>query len=530
MTTYLKKNSVSTRRTSQRNPIPGRESEMVKNNAGGYTFQLSPLGALQRFLVLGTEGGTYYASERKHTMQATGNVRKVIQENGIEAVNLIVEVSQSGRAPKNDPALYALAMAAGIGDDETRSLALANLPLVARTGTHLFQFVNFVEDFRGWGRGLRNGIARWYEQDANRVALQAVKYRNREGYTHRDLLRLAHPKAITPDHQALFAWITQGNTDGLPSIVEGYLKAQNVTKANEAVALINEYGLPREALPTEVLTEASVWEALLENMPMTAMIRNLGNMSKVGLLKPGSNAGKIIRERLRDENRIVKARIHPIGVLSALMTYKQGHGYRGSGSWTAVSSVVDALEDAFYLSFGSVTPADKRTLLALDVSGSMSWGEIAGVPGLTPAVGAAVMAMVTARTEPDYQIMGFSTSFRDLKLSAKDSLDDAVRKTTHMAFGGTDCSVPMTWAASHVIDVDTFVVYTDNETWAGRSHPAQALQNYRRQTGIPAKLIVVGMTATNFTIADPKDGGMLDVVGFDTAAPNIINDFSAGRV
>ena len=75
---------------------------------------------------------------------------------------------------------------------------------------------------------------------------------------------------------------------------------------------------------------------------------------------------------------------------------------------------------------------------------------------------------------------------------------------------------------------DTFIIYTDNETYAGRMHPHQALEQYRERTGINAKLIVVGMTATNFTIADPNDAGMLDVAGFDSAVPNLISDFSRG--
>jgi len=84
----------------------------------------------------------------------------------------------------------------------------------------------------------------------------------------------------------------------------------------------------------------------------------------------------------------------------------------------------------------------------------------------------------------------------------------------------------MLWAQEQNWAVDTFIVYTDNETWAGRIHPCQALVEYRRHSGIAAKLIVVGMTATEFSIADPKDAGMLDVVGFDTAAPGIIAEFS----
>jgi 60 kDa SS-A/Ro ribonucleoprotein len=86
----------------------------------------------------------------------------------------------------------------------------------------------------------------------------------------------------------------------------------------------------------------------------------------------------------------------------------------------------------------------------------------------------------------------------------------------------------MVWATRNKVPVDTFVVYTDNETWAGKVHPFQALAEYRHRMGRQAKLIVVGMTATNFTIADPSDAGMLDVVGFDTAAPQVMADFARG--
>jgi 60 kDa SS-A/Ro ribonucleoprotein len=48
--------------------------------------------------------------------------------------------------------------------------------------------------------------------------------------------------------------------------------------------------------------------------------------------------------------------------------------------------------------------------------------------------------------------------------------------------------------------------------------------------GIAAKLIVVGMLSNGFTIADPNDGGMMDVVGFDTATPQVMNDFVRGEM
>ncbi len=76
--------------------------------------------------------------------------------------------------------------------------------------------------------------------------------------------------------------------------------------------------------------------------------------------------------------------------------------------------------------------------------------------------------------------------------------------------------------------VDVFVVLTDNETWYGRVHPFQALKDYRQKMGINAKMIVVGMTATQFSISDPSDAGSLDVVGFDSAVPQLMSQFVMG--
>jgi len=197
------------------------------------------------------------------------------------------------------------------------------------------------------------------------------------------------------------------------------------------------------------------------------------------------------------------------------------------------------LDAAFYKAFSNVEPAGKRTLLALDVSGSMSCGSIAGT-FLPPREASAAMAMVTARTEPDYQVVGFtatsagfggqwgggSPGLTPVDITASMRLADVVARTEALPMGGTDCALPMVHALEQKWEVDTFVVYTDNETWAGTIQPVQALQQHRRATGIAAKLIVVGLTATSFTIADPSDAGMLDVVGFDATAPAVMADFS----
>ena len=518
---------VSTRVTPQREPIPG--STQVPNSAGGYAYPVDDWIRLDRFLILGSEGGSYYAGERRLTRENAAAVLRCIKEDGLKAVARIREISHSGRTPRNDPAIFALAIAAKLGDEPTRKAAFAAVPDVARTGTHLFQFAEAVQAFGGWGRATTRSVAGWYEREnVGELAYQAVKYRQREGWTHADLLRLSHPKAPTPAHKELYAWIVDGTVPAPGEALKQIQGFEELQKADvaEAAKLIAEHRLPREAVPTELLSSPLVWAALLQEMPLTAMIRNLATMTRVGLVVPMSDATRKVMDELKDRERIRKARVHPMAILAALKTYEQGHGERGKHTWTPVQQVVDALNDAFYLAFDNVEATGKRWLLGVDVSGSMSMGAVSGVAGMTPRVAAAAMTLITAATEPQHEIMAFQTSFVPLGISPRERLDDVVRKTDRLPFGGTDCALPMLYALERKLEVDVFVVYTDSETWYGRIHPVQALQQYRQKMGIPAKLIVQAFVANRFSIADPNDAGMLDVIGFDTAVPTLIRDFA----
>jgi 60 kDa SS-A/Ro ribonucleoprotein len=366
-------------------------------------------------------------------------------------VKEIVEISKAGRAPKNDAALFALALCASKGDDLTRREAFAALPQVARTGTHLFHFVAFADAQRGWGRGLRSAIAGWYgSQSAKNLAYGAIKYQSRDGWSHRDLLRLSHPTPQGEAHGIIYNWMTQG----WPGVGEephpvaevaqiwAFERLKRATDEAEVAKLIVEYRLPREAVPTQFLTSPVVWEALLQEMPMTALVRNLATLTRIGLLSPLSATAQKVVSQLGDADRLQRARVHPIAILAALRTYASGQGARGKGVWEPVSAVVDALDAAFYTTFGMLTPSNKRHLLALDVSGSMSWGEIAGVPGLSPREASAAMALVTGAVEENVEYAAFSDQIVPVQLGRRARLDSVQKQLEAIPMGRTDCALP----------------------------------------------------------------------------------------
>jgi len=307
------------------------------------------------------------------------------------------------------PAVFALALVAAHGHVEAKALAFQQLGKVCRIGTHLFHFAEYVNALRGWGRGLRNAVGRWYvSREADDLALQAVKYQQRDGWSQGDLLRLAHPQAPSQQHDAVFRWMLAG---------------------------------------ADSLGEREV------------------------------------KRKVRGEDRVAKY-----------------------GAVGALPKLIEAFERA------------KRASSQAEIVNLIAEHDL-------PREASAAMALVTAATEEEYHIIGFSNRFMPLYISPRMRLDDVVKRISDLPFEGTDCALPMIWAREHKLNVSRFFTYTDSETWAGNIHPAQALRQYRSEFVGDAKAGVVGMTSNGFTLADPNDRGMLDVVGFDTTVPAVIADF-----
>jgi 60 kDa SS-A/Ro ribonucleoprotein len=515
------------------------DTRQVQNNASGFVYQIDDWSRLDRFLILGSDSSTYYQTAQKLTRENASCVTACYDKDPRKTVAQIVSVSVEGRAPKNDAAIFALAIGAAHSDVKVRQIALAAMPQVCRTATHLFQFVETVRSLgRGWGPTLKKAVAKWYnDKPVDALAYQVIKYREREGYTHKRMLQTAHPDpGKDPARTNLYKWIWGKDVGNLPSIIQAHRAAMDKdTSKSMRLALVEAYKLPWEALPTECNKDPDYWAAQLPTIGLTALIRNLGNLSRIGLIKPLSGAEKAIAERFQNEEDLRKSRLHPFTILQAMSVYSSGHGFKGSGTWDVSRPVVDALDKAFYKSFKNVEPTGKRHLIALDVSGSMTSPFGGSVLSCRDAT--AALALLTMSIEPQTHVVGFtsgghsrggwgSSAITPLKISPRQSLNDAIGVISNLSFGGTDCALPMLYALEKGLEVDVFSVYTDSETWAGSAHPMEALKRYRKQTGINAKLIVVGMTSTGFSIADPKDGGAMDVVGFDSGAPAVMADFA----
>lgn len=540
------------------------DARQVENSAGGFVYEVDDAQRLRRFLVLGTEGGTFYASQKDLTKVNVEFLKAYAAKNPTEFYNVLADVNSKNLVPRHSTVLLALAVLYTHGvvrqdDQTTLNVAAAaiepNFDTFVRTGTHLFEFVDYVTQWRQWGRSLRRIVGNWYKtKEPDALAYQVVKYRQRGGWSHRDLLRKSHPQA-----DGALALVLDYVTHG-PITIEDANKADKPTTVNVDVTDVIEQfedvkagrlapteatALTWEMLPTESLSDPKVWRNLMRqgNLPYTAMMRNLGRMTSIGVFEDAQTVRDVVA-RLSDAQYVERARVHPFNVLTALKTYGAGGGFRGSLTWRPKQQIVDALDRAFYAAFKNVPSTGKRICVALDVSGSM--GSLLMNSNVSARVGSVAMAMATIAADPDttetiaFTSGGWSASgqgrgwyggggITELGLSPRRRLDDIIQETDRLGFGGTDCSLPMLWAQAQGKVFDTFVVYTDSETWAGKVQPMDALRQYRKALNPEARLIVVGMTSTGFTIADPEDRGTLDVVGFDASAPSLIADFTAAR-
>ena len=435
--------------SSSNNPTPP-DSPAAKRPKTAVTDEIR----FRRFLILGAEDGTFSQTEHELAVEnAQALARLIAAGQGTQCVAELVRVSTAGLAPKPTTTIFALAMLVRLGDPATKKAAYAAVNGVLRTPTHLFAFVELCQVLatggKGWGRAHRRAMAGWYSSKTpGHLSGLVTKYGSRGGWCHRDLLRLCHAKPGTDAHQLVFRYATKGaasleaETAGADDAVDMaappaaaspelaaarvYLAAvEELKAATEPAAageLIRAHGLVREHVPTPLLGATEVWSALLEKMPMTAMIRNLGKMSAIGLLGEGSAHEGLVVGRLTDQQALSKARIHPFAALLAKATYAQGKGFRGSLEWPVNASVSAALDSAFKLAFGAVPATGRRILQAVDCSGSMAWSQVCGSEQIDARTAAAAMAYLSASTEPHCTTVSFGTAVEPLDIAGCDGL------------------------------------------------------------------------------------------------------------
>ena len=500
------------------------------SHEGGIVQQVDALTVVRRFLILGSTG-TFYANAFDVTRMATGKIDAAIADDPRAVLDLVCEVSRGNLALRKDPQLYVLAKLTEptVPLDVRRDAAMA-VATVARTGTDLLHWLAYRYAGRKSNRLFRRAIANWFlSRTPDELALQAVKYDQRDGWALRDALRLAKPKAPNAEYAAVFDWIAHPDKrHGLRStrLFDGYMAVRRYEGegAPSIVAeLIGQYRLPREAVPGEMLAHREVWAALFPDMPGRALLRNLGKLGSLGFF----DAPETIDLAIAKIERATHV-CHPFEFLVAAKMYDQGHGVRGSLSWTPNAQITNALANGFGAAFNHLTVNDTiAPLIAMDISGSMS--QASGGTVLSCVEAESALVSVLAYQFPRAQFVAYAHQLAPVQVHGvpyQDLLGHLRGLAWHM--GATDCALPIRVAAGSP-ETDAVLSITDSETWTRESIPA-LVRSVQAQPGRDNfRHGVIAMATNDISIADASDPRQMDFVGLDASMPQAVALFLRGE-
>jgi 60 kDa SS-A/Ro ribonucleoprotein len=574
----------------QMEPVKGHEEIMVMNNAGGYTYEVSDKDLLLRILILGTTGNTYYSSAKKLSEDSIESIKKMIADGkGEMVVETLRDVYMTNRAPKPDTLFYVLALLTNTDiPKEIKSKAYDVLTEI-RTFSQLYLLESNRKSFgkKGFGKGARKAFFKLINKMSGKnFAYQSTKYVSRtfgkETWSIKDIIRCAHipSKKLNLESQLVLTYVMKG-FEAMEEIYDNYIvkptECKNTfeyicavefvktyvsdEKIDEAIELIKKYKLPREVINTKLLSNNKIWKALLINdenkivMPITALLRNLGNLSSRNMFEENDELVNVVCKHITNPNVLKYGNIHPVALLTALSTYQSGKGIKGKLVWPVNKQISDALEEAFYISFGNTEGTGKRIMHAVDCSGSMT-SPMTCMPQLSSCKAVATLVMEAIKRETVYaeinstkyvqDVLLFSRVSKMVDIKSDNKLNDVMKIIQENNFGSTDCSLAILKACNLYKEsngenglYDAFIVYTDNETYCGNIHPSVALETYKKETGIDAKLIVVATTPTINSIGynhmfgrsdiltDTKmnPAKTLNIAGFDLNAPTLIRNF-----
>jgi len=570
-----------------------------------FVFKLSLKDYILRLLILGSSENKYEPRKKGLSAENTEYIKTQIENgHGEEICNIVRDVYKENRAPKQDATMMVIGLLCRAKDVTIRKMGLQLLENF-KTISHLYSWKKChasIESHatgqksKGFGRAVKRQINDWilsYSGKPEDLAYQITKYMAREGWSFKNILQCSHVKTGTGDDRVfeekegvktkskrskdnkntsppteldlVLRYAVNGfeemdklaTPNLLASKVYQYLAdihiAMRLTshEKEKLIELIYQHKLTREQIPTWGLADKEVLTALLVNknktrvsMPLTALLRNLGNLSAHDVLHDETTF-QLVTKHLVHPDTIKFSKIHPVSVLTAWFTYRNGNGNRGHNSWMVNPDIVKTLEDMFYLSFKNIEPTDKRICFLIDCSGSMGCPSLC--EGVTCAESAALLSMIFARSEttsdssPDHSFYLFTskksaysgwsgsgnTGLTDVSdvIDADADFNKVLKACQRSDWGMTDISLGILEALKYKRKYDAFVVITDSDVNSGIK-PSEAMKQYRVGMKMPnTKLVVVGTQGVDYTIADPSDPLMMDMVGFDSHGPKILQDF-----
>lgn len=494
------------------------------NAAGGPAYALGPKAALARYAMTGCLSNTFYVTAEDHLD------RVVALAAACEPAFLakLAIVARKDGFMKDMPALLLATLAARA---DGRAALKAAFPRVIDNGRMVRSFVQILRSGRlgrkSLGTGPRNLVRGFLSDHApSWLFRQLAVGKDPSGA---DVIKMVHPRGPTPGHEALYGYLIGKVEAGserwsaLPPVVRE-LEAWKASRSQDPPAV------PFELLTAKPLTGAA-WAKVFRQGGWHFVRMNLNTAIRHGALEADLGLEGHIAERLRDREAIGKARVMPYQILAAYVHV----------SPDVPRSIVEALHDAAELAVDNVPVVPGRTLVVVDVSGSMS----SSITGFQPRKPqslvrcidvAALFAAAILRKNREAVVLPVDTRVHDgYRPEPRNTVLSEAQRLAGFGGGGTALGLALHYANARKLKVDHAIILSDQESWADRAYvgggPAETgtvtMHEWEvmRQASPGAKLVCIDLQPGKTHQAIDGRDDILHVSGWSDAVFKVVSAY-----
>ncbi len=467
----------------------------VRNEAGGWSYALSPQHALAQYSATGCLNSTFYASAEEQLDQ----VLKLCANVEPQFIAQTAVYSRQRGAMKDMPALLCAVLA-------KRDAALLErvFDRVIDDGKMVRNFVQMVRSGVAGRKSLgsvpKRLVRRWLE---SRSAEQVFRASVGNAPSLADVVKMVHPKPANGEREALYGWLLgrQHNAEVLPPAVKAF-------EAYKAGARGEVPDVPFQML-TALELGPKEWTAIARQASWQTTRMNLNSFARHGVFKDAKMT-RTIANRLRDAEAVRRSRAFPYQLLMAFKAADPGVPHE----------VREALQDAMEIATENV-PA---------VTGHRS-GATTSVRCLDVA---ALVAAAFVRKNAQAEVLPFSDDVVRVRLNARDSVMTNAEKLAALPSGGTNCSAPLVELNRRGAQGDLVVLVSDNMSWVdshggGRSTATMAAWAQFRARNPQARLVCLDIQPNATTQAAERDE-VLNIGGFADSVFELIACFARGEL
>jgi 60 kDa SS-A/Ro ribonucleoprotein len=345
-----------------------------------------------------------------------------------------------------------------------------------------------------------------------------------------DIVKMVHPKPKDAAREALFGYFIgrEHTRDALPEVARNFESFKQGEPGNRGEV---------PDVPFQMLTALELgtaeWTAIARRAPWQMTRMNLITFARHGVFGQ-PRMPELIAERLRDPEKIARARVFPYQLMVA---------YTMAGANADIPQIVcNALQDAMEIATANVPEFPGKVYVFPDVSGSMQSPATGYRRGATTAVRcldvAALVAATVLRRNPHAEIIPFESDVVEVRLNPRDSVMTNAEKLSQLPAGGTNCSAPLRFLNQRRAKGDLVIYVSDNESWIDAPHygrfgggATETMKEWAHflQRNPEARMVCIDVQPYG-TVQAKERNDILNVGGFSDQVFEVISEFARGEL